>query len=335
LTKIKIESLYVPPDCIQGDTFPAHVRWKAEEPIAVKLFLPEAIEPKEIYNVRPGGFVFEQNTLTIKQFEVDGYLGLVLKSKIYETPSVKESIKIVLEDRTGTEETTKEIYLFRPDIRILNKPETVTTLHESKGERLFDDAIQVKNAGDGTAIINLRTKEESKILKKNPQEIEQFVTKFLNNLEKNLNQLKSIFPAYSETLDEFLEFVKKPDLTKESLTTAKVVISKIYDIVTKDEEFLQEFAESLAGSYLSSLQVITEITPLVEYLKSLATSRILLLDSMSILEIPTGSNDFCAEMDVTDFALNAYPSCDVSLKIRNERKEPIRVPLYSLFKFIH
>ena len=84
-----------------------------------------------------------------------------------------------------------------------------------------------------------------------------------------------------------------------------------------------------------NLHVITEINSFLEFLKSIASKKILLYDPMAVFEIPKSAENLVVIITMTDLAKNEYPPIDISVKlcIKSTKDEPIRVPLYDLFEF--
>jgi len=328
-----VESVYVPENCLQGTEFPAHIIWNKDIPITVQIHLPKGIKIKEVYNVKEDGFELSENTLTINEVEVNGYVGLVFCSEIYDKPFLEEQIKFVFKIENEEEVINKKILLFRPEIQVYEKPEKIfVTFSEELSQILVSDKIRVSNKGGGTAILSIKVKEESEVVKKSPEAIEEFREGFWRDLEKRLNKLKEEFPEYSEIISGYIRLGKTPiEFDKEYLANLESVITQLYDALQSDESFLEAFAEAIVSAYLMNINIITEINSFIEYLKSITTERIIFLDAMNVIEVDSNSKNFAAEITVTDLALNEYRPIDISVEIKSNKKG--KFPLYLMFEW--
>src|SRR2546428_401755 len=83
---------------IHGDSFPAHVIWDKSETVKIRVKFPSALEVKEVFNVPPGGAItLPDGTAELAGFIMNGYVGLVLRSKRLEDTLVRERVTFEIE----------------------------------------------------------------------------------------------------------------------------------------------------------------------------------------------------------------------------------------------
>lgn len=331
-----IKSLYIPQDCLQGAEFPGHILWDVQIPTKIKVFLPDGISISEIYNVRDDGFTLNDNILTLFGFEVNGYVGFVFKSSKFEEYSVTKKIKFLFESEAYLIEEEREIYLFRPEIVVERKPELIEIKENNEG-KIISDKIQIANKGEGTALLIIDVPENSKITKRRPEDFEEFFNNFWSDLAKRFDSLKNIYPEFEDILSKFIEIGKKsPGLDKEYLSELRHLLEKLVDAFEEDEDFLEDFADSIVTAYVTNLYVVTEINSFLEFIKSIASKKTLLLEPMAIFEIPKSADELSVIITMTDLASNEYPPIQVSVKVRvisSTSDDVVKVPVYDLFEF--
>ncbi|MCL4323775.1 MAG: hypothetical protein M1498_04950 [Candidatus Thermoplasmatota archaeon] len=88
-----ITSFYVPPYALNGDEFPVHITFRNADSPIINLKYDKELMIKEIYNVPENDFdVVSEQELTVRNYEYNGYVGLVFGSSIDELPHKKCSI---------------------------------------------------------------------------------------------------------------------------------------------------------------------------------------------------------------------------------------------------
>jgi len=331
-----IKSLYIPQDCLQGAEFPGHILWDGQIPIKIKVFLPDGISVSEMYNVRYDGFTLDGNVIELFGFEVGGYVGFVFKSSKLDEHSVTKRIKFLFESEAYSIEEEREIYLFRPEIAVEHKPEFIEIKETNEG-KIISDKIRVANKGDGTALLIINVPENSRIIKKRPEDFEEFFSNFWSDLEKRFDLLKNTYPEFEDILSEFIEIGRKsPSFDKENLSELKRLLEKLVEAFEENEDFLEDFGNSIVTAYLANLYVVTEISSFLEFIKSIASRKTLLLEPMAIFEIPKSDDELSVIITTTDLANNEYPPIQVSAKVKVVSSTPedvVRVPIYDLFEF--
>jgi len=331
------KSSFIPDSCLQGAEIPIHVIWNPKEDVEIKISYPSDImDVQEVYNVKKEDVKFEQERLFLLQFEVNGYVGLLLRSRMCENPSMERDITIRIQSKSGITETVKQkILLFRPQIVAIDKPSMIMITASRSGDPILQNKIKIMNMGKGTAIANVKISEGSDIILRAPSEIEEFIEKFYTSLVDKLHKVKEMFPQFAKLTDDFVKVTEfAGGFTKEFLGDLNRVMSELSNAFECNYEFFLAFAEAVMGAYLSSIPRITEIHSFIEYLKSIATEKVIFYSAVNLFEVAPGSNKLKAELTVTDLALNYYEPIDISLEIELSASSILLVPLYSLFQVV-
>jgi hypothetical protein len=293
----------------------------------------DLIKLKEIYNVDEADFMISNNMLNISKFEKDGYVGFVFKTEVYEDPSVIVPIKIEIENEGLKETIEGSILMFRPQIVLLN-PSGIIEIHVHNDILRIDNKITIANEGKGTALAQLIVSEESDVVLDVNEDLNQFVDKFCtifieksNRLEEKYSENSKIIHDYTELLVDIStgDFV----LTKDNIKRIDSVANEFQGLFRQNKPFMEDFMEAVVSAYLSSVTLITEMQSFLEYLKSIATDKIILLNAMHSLRVKHGSSRFKGELKVTDLVENYYKALPITVEISS--KEEVSLPLYSFF----
>lgn len=335
-----LKSFFVPDSNLQGSEFPIHLTWNREKLVRINIRFPSAsMHLKEIYNVSKRGLKIEDGNLTITEFEINGYMGLVFEASIDKKSSVIVPVKVEIETDNGISHVVeRKMLLFRPHIVAQTTPRKTELV--SRNDRLnLKEKISLKNQGEGTAIVRLDIAKESNLSVKTTNEIKEFIEKFCTTLESKSQSLKEDFPEYSQIADEFTSLII--DMTKGTFAFTKEYaqeIQRISDEITRtfeeNEEFSRDFLDALLGAYLSAVNIITEIHSFFEYLKSLAGKKVILLNATSAIELKPGSNNIIGHLRIKDLAHNVYKPIDVNMGVNVSSNKPVMLPLYSLFEWL-
>ena len=128
-----LKSFFVPDSSLQGSEFPIHLTWNREKLVRINIRFPSAsMNLKEIYNVSKHGLEIEDGNLTITEFEINGYMGLVFEASIDKKSSVVVPVKAEIETDNGISHVVeRKMLLFRPHIvtqTIPRETELVSTM---------------------------------------------------------------------------------------------------------------------------------------------------------------------------------------------------------------
>jgi len=333
MSQIILESLklYVPEYCVQGERIPFYLLWDNSKEIKISINLPDGLTLKEVYNVDSSHLKFENNTHFVNGFEVEGYLGGVLGSKLDENPSTIKIIKFSIHfDSSKTQTFEKNIELFRPDVHVHDNIGAINIKSDKTNRPLSDGGITIFNRGKGTAIVRIKILDASEVKEGQPEGYEEFKIKFLNDLGEVFTDIEGKFPQY-ETLIESVREISKNPLPSESKILKKIqkTVDELERAFNNNEEFLSEFLQGIAQAYLRNVSIMTDADAFLAFLKSVGANKLIILDAMKILKISPERRTLNAELIMTDLAQNEYSPIRLRPIIINAEKE-FSLPLYQI-----
>ena len=334
---MKINSLYMPDSCLQGDSFPAHIIWNKNDSITIKLNLPKSIKIKDLFNVQNEDIIQKsQNSCVIKNFDINGYLGLVFTSDFYDSPKVQESIEFEIFDMESQEisKHVKKIELFRPYIKIESVPSKILINKANESNNCtLSEKIKLKNCGDGTALIAVEFTTDNDFIRSAPSGYNDFVKKFLMDLEIKLTDLKEKYQEYQNLIENFLNLIKQPiSLTDGFREQIKELDNELTKKFEENEGFREEFVSAIIISYIENIELITEIRSFIEYLNSIGKGRIVLLNSIEVIKPKNKSGKIELQIQMTDLAYHNFPAIKLP-EIEIICDTDCEIPIHSVFEW--
>jgi len=335
-----IQSLFLPDSSLQGSEFPIHLIWDKERSVNIDISIPfRLVKLKEVYNVDETALKIEEDLVRITNFESNGYVGLVFISKICEEAFVEVPIRIEIRDNAEEKQIIeRKIIFFRPHVVLCEIPTNIELIQ--KGDQILpDEKICLKNEGKGTALVNFEISKESDATIKKPEEIEEFIERFCSRFSGKLEGVRKAYPQYLEIINGFETFIT--DLIKGTFTISEQYIQKMRDTFYRlerafeeNEAFLRDVLDSILSAYLSAVNILTEVRSFLEYLKSLAENKVILLNAVSMIEFKPGLNLLKGRLLVQDLAENVYKPIEVQTNVKVKSSSPIMIPLYEIFKWM-
>jgi len=294
---------------------------------------------KEVYNVPKEGVKIEEDTLTLKDFETNGYAGLVLGTKTLKEFSTLGSLEIeIIGDDGSRNGIQHNVVLFRPQITLYKTPNEIIAI-QGKGDVILKDKIPIRNVGKGTAIVQLDISKESNVTVRVPEGMKEFYEKFISMLASKSIGIKKEFPEYSEAVDGLTGLLT--DSLRGSVTVTEDYVKKMQDVLDKidaafeeSENFMRSVMEAVLSAYLSSVHIITEVHGFLEYLKSLAKNRVLLLNATSVIELKPGTNRVSGYLRIQDLADNVYEPLKIDIAVNLNSSAPAQIALYAMFNWL-
>jgi hypothetical protein len=334
-----IQSLFLPDFVLQGTEFPVHLIWDKERFINIDICIPTSlVKLKEIYNVNETALKIEEDLVHITNFESNGYVGFVFVSGIYKEPFVEVPIKIEVKDNSGEKQMVeRKIIFFRPHVVLYEMPSNVELIQEG-GQILVDKRICLKNEGKGTALVNFEISKDSDVITKKPEDVEEFIENFCLRFSNKMNDVRETYPQYLEIINGFETFLT--DLVKGTFIISEQYIKEMQDILNRlekafeeNENFARDVLNSILSAYLSAVNILTEIRSFLEYLKSLAENKVILLNAMSMIELKPGLNLLKGRLLVVDLAGYAHEPIEVQTSIKVKSVGSVMIPIYEIFKW--
>lgn len=332
---MQIKSLYMPDSVIQNDEFPAHVTWDKNDDIEITVSVPDHVKIKEIFNIVEDSVEkIDENSVKIKEFEVNGYVGFVFETQLLEEPESFKCVKFKIRDlkTLRNKRFDKKIKLFRPSIEIINIPSQIAIKYNDETNNYeVDNKIHLKNIGKGTAIVSVKLTSENDFEISMPEGIRDFAKHFFVDLEIEFKHLKLEFSEYSDIIDKFLYTFKQPEsFEKDNISKTQDLQSELSDIFENDESFLESFSFAIWNSYLKNIQLITKIESFMNYLNSIGNNRIILANAVDLLKSNKPTGDLKLSIQVTDLNYNEYPRIEIP-KISIICSDECKIPIHSLF----
>jgi hypothetical protein len=220
-----IKSGFLPKEALQGQDLPSHILWSDLRFDSIKIRHSKDLTLKEIYNVPCDCHILEDEAIVVKRVEVDGYLGLVLSTKILTEKATDVSVEydFVLNNQV-LEKLEFQAHLFRPDIVIGDTPIEICVA-TTNDEVL--PKIPITNLGEGTAIIDVDTVPGSDLQKHYPEFVERFMEEYRTDIHFSITRLKKHFKEYSALLSALEKYlVEPPAFTKEMLKDLEDFINR-------------------------------------------------------------------------------------------------------------
>lgn len=331
---MQIKSFYVPPYTLNGDEFSVHVIFEDSNSAYITIKYDHELTIKEIYNVPEGGYeIISDQELQVRDFEVNGYLGLVLISEIGNEPNKQCNIVLEMQEHERRIIQQKNIQIFRPLLKVVNVPSQISVSYDSSKKKYnVSDKIILKNVGLGSAIVNMKVSDRSAAKIGMPKNLREFLEGFMSDLTVQISALKIHYPSASTIIEDFFRFFGHPELIIEETKKdgVKAILEKFVEVLENDEDLANEFAEAIVSSYLKNIQLITEISSFLEYLYSTAGGKVILTNPVEVLSAEIGTFETGFKLGITDLALNGYPELFID-NINFEFKGINSVPLYMLF----
>ena len=322
---------YIPEYCIQGDRIPFYVLWDQSQDIKISLSLPSGLELHEVYNINSKELRKEKDLIVAQNFEIAGYFGGVIKSKLYDEASTTKLVKfLIYENSYPIKSFEQMIELFRPDMKIHENTSSITVFH-TKNKQITNKQLPLVNHGKGTGIVRINISDESEIKEGIPEGFQEFKEKFLKDLKEVFVELMSKFPQYKEIIGDLMIFVDDPlPFKSDKLNHLKTTTRNLERAFDNNNEFLEEFSQSVTTAFLKNVSILTNVTSFLAFIKSISKNKIIFIDAMKVLKISTKPQKLKASLLVTDLTKNIYEPInlpDLTLKADKE----CTIPIYQIF----
>lgn len=330
-TATKFIEVYVPEYCTQGDRIPFYVLWDRSQDIKISLSLPSDLELHEVYNINSKELKKEKNLIVAQNFEIVGYFGGVIKSKLYDEASTAKLIEFTIHENSYPIKSFKRIIeLFRPDVKIHKNTSSITISH-TKNKQITNKQLHLLNQGKGTGIVKIDISNESEIKEGIPEGFEEFKEKFLKDLNESFIELTSKFPQYKKIIDDFMMFVYDPlPFQSDKLDLLKTTTRNLERAFDNNDEFWEGFSQSVTTAFLKNVSLLTSVTSFLAFMKSISKNKIIFIDAMKVLKVSTKPQKLKANLLITDLTQNAYEPINLPELTLMADKE-CTIPIYQIF----
>lgn len=328
---MSVKSFFVPKIALQGEDIPLHAIWEEIDYHGIRIDRCPFLELKEIYNVAKRNMKEERQSILIKKPKVDGYLGIVFQSKQLEKSRQDAWLSLAFLDQDGKmiEKRQASIHLFRPNLVVEEIPSEIKV---DADREFVHNRIRLRNTGDGTAVVMFKTRKESQLRRKLPKNITEFRKEFYEDVKENLSTVQKEYPLYSSLVERYVKLLKPPLKERRHLKKMENALNKLTESLEANEDFGWAFIEALAGALLKNIHLITIFENFLQYLSSVASKKILVVDPLEVIPVSTEPRELAVDVLTTDLIGSEYP--DISLPrlkvVSNQRGE---IPIHRLFEW--
>jgi len=325
-----VKSLFTPEYALQGEDIPAHIIWQSLDYDHIRIQLFPYLFVKDVFNAKYE-YDKDSHTITIKEVEMEGYIGLVFGSKTIEDASYKGKLVFSFIGRVGTPvyQETREIEMFRHDLVLRKIPEVIKI---DPMKKFVHNRIPIKNQGKGTVLLIFITSANSELQKITPNSIEEFERKFHNDLCESFSKVKKEFSQYSDLIDDFLAYLQVGWESYDDLRKVKILSQRITEGFYENEEFFKSFWTGFGEALSKNINMQTLPDKILKYLNSLVARKIILLNAEDIIKVCKKPKTLKLELMPTDLLLNEFSLTKLpSIKIIGSQEGEIEI--FRLFEW--
>ncbi len=321
--------VYLPGEALQGEEIPSFALWKGTIFETIQVRIPHGLKVSEVYNVAKGDWAFSGAELSVKQVEVNGYLGLVITSEQMEETSKEVELHWDFFQKDGKFSESKRIHVFRPLIEV----EVPSEVRLEKSLKVVANPLRIENKGLGTVIIGVRALDDSKATLEEPVVVSDFVKSFNEDVKAGFGELKTRFPDLHRLIGEVaLVFSDPPNLSeREGVQRLQRIGEEVKQTNQEYADFGKSIGEVLGSALLANLQKFNIFQQLAEYIHSVQGRKVLVRDPLNTVHVGPGKTKLHFRVEYTDLAYGYYPHVEIKTMIHSDEDKIF--PLYKLFKW--
>jgi hypothetical protein len=262
---------------------------------------------------------------------MEGYVAMIFKSKMIDEPSYKAKLVFSFIGRGDAPVYQKrvEIRLFRYNLVMGKIPDTIRV---DPTRKFVHNRIPIKNQGNGTMLLIFLTSPNSELQKIIPSSYEEIKSKFMNDLCESFSKVNKEFPQYSELVEDYLSHQRTEWKSYSDLKKGKALAERIVDCFTENEEFFKAFWIAIGEAVSKNINIKTIPDRLLRYINSLATRKIILMNSEDLIKVHKETKILTLELMPTDLLLNEYNTIRLSpIKVVGTQEGEIEI--FKLFKW--
>lgn len=278
-SSLKVKSLYIPSEALQGQEIPLHVIWDGTEWDEVWLRVSRRLRFEDVFNVKKWAEGRRVLKLRRSALKVPGYIGAVLKSSIARHESQYTSLVRVSFRRNGKSVFSKDadIALFRPEMKLLEVPDKIEISEHGK----VKGRISLEVSGMGTLLLFVEAAPHSSVRVRLPDEVKLAFQEFAERLLEGFEIAEKEFPEYSDFFDRLLSL--DPSEGRELVRMQR----EIQDQILSSRELQSIIQRVFIVAYSRTTRIQTAVTkPILEISRSTLAAGVLLLNPFMELKIP-------------------------------------------------
>jgi hypothetical protein len=324
-------SVYLPVEALQGEDVPSFALWEKNLFQRIEVEFPSALDLQEIYNVSKNDYAIRDRLLSVSKVEVDGYLGMLLKSSRIDITRKAVEVLFRFYRSDGTFHLSKAtIELYRPLLATQNPPDTMIVKRDNLQP---SSLIPISKRGDGTVLVWVRHTDESETKIEEAEQITALRNGLLEVLTPGFAKLKGQFREYKGILSDVETlFRAEPNFSDEEwVERVQAMTHSLREIALSDRKFAKSFVEIVAEAFIRNLHLLNPFEQLREYLQSIEGRQILLQNALDLVKFKAGNNHLGIRIEYTDLTLGYFPAVTIETKIHAE--EAGEIPVYKLFEW--
>ncbi len=321
--------VYLPEEALQGEEIPSFALWHGTTFEGIQVRIPHGLKVSEVYNVAKDDWNFSGTELSVKQVEVNGYLGLVITSEQMEETSKEVELHWDFFGRYGKFSESKRIHVFRPLIEV----EVPSEVRLEKSVKVVANPLRIQNKGLGTVIIGVRALEDSKAKLEEPAVVSDFEKSFKEDVKAGFVEMKTRFPDLHPLIGEVAGiFTDPPNLSeKEGVRRLQRVGEEVNKTNLEYTDFGKSIGEVLGSALLANLQKFNIFQQLAEYIHSVEGRKVLVRNPLNTVHVGPGKSKLHLRVEYTDLAYGYYPHVEIKTIIQSDEDKTF--PLYKLFRW--
>lgn len=330
--KIILNNLYVPSNCLQGSELQIHLLWPNNEIVEIHIEIPANFKVIRLHNCEK--YIKDDNSIIINKFEVNGYIGIVLKTDILNDFTKDENLKFIIYSKDGIQEEIRTVHLFRPCVKIISIPELIEIKKDDNGKPLIDPPIKIKNYGEGLALLSFDVLKDCEIKLGPPKNSDIFLLNFRNDFSNNLKDIKPLYPDYEYIFNRLFHIEDQlfNNYNEELLNELDDLGKEMKKVFENDKDFTQAWIDSITNAYIKNINKLVDAESFIAYMKSIEKNKILFLDSISVLKINKEKRRFVADLKIQDLGSHFYKPLQIKTYIYSDKDVDLSV--YELLKIL-
>jgi hypothetical protein len=331
---LTVKSLFIPPYALQGEDIPGHIIWDKLNFRSIRIELPETMLKNELFNVREEMIETAGNTVIVRNeaIEVDGYLGMLFSSRKSEDSAVRSQIvfSFIGEDNAILLKQSREIYLFRPNIDLVDTPSEIKVDIE-KG--FVNSRIKIAKNDEGTLLLKIISARDSELQIRTPSSMVEYRKRLLQNLQEEYSSLKGEYPLYSDIVERHFSILSKGWTSQEDLKEWKQLADDLNRTWLENEDFVEKLLMALLNSLWRSQRFLSMPERLLKYLESVVSKKIWLFRPENVIMVSPEPRILKLEIMPSDRLFHAYDTIKTP-DIRISGTKEGQIEIVKLFEWI-
>lgn len=313
--------LFLSPDIIQGESVPFYIVWKRPDIKEIMIDADGLGKITELHNIK-SGLMPDCKVIQIEDLK-SRYVGGVIKTTPSGVPYQEATMKVVVTLQTD------EPLVFIEKRCLYNTEIEVTCIKDTISTPIKASPIEVLLRGETTVFIDIESEEDSYLQISLSEDYISSLETFSKTVTDGIRRLTLSYPEYEDIINALLTIPTDSSLKQH----IDKIVNGMETIASRDESFVDAFANVYINAILSNSIKDTLIVPLIEYIEASAASKVFLLTPLHSIKVPIGGGMLKAVLSCRNLIENNSENViPFSVFIENDSKESILVPVKELIK---